>query len=242
MKNKKVKTILCLAGGIIGVVSLICVASAAGQKNPLSSSSGVRNTSSISCRNERQGQNDAILKDSETILPDYAYNGSDPEERLIYQANAQWMAKGTRQGFSIMAAKILGSYKQGSKLKLFARIEDSEYSLYGNKLSYLSGSSMPVAVTFAQSTNGTYQMEKFEVPKDGTFFSPSIRKFCTQPVTGDVIQGLADKLIASDSYGQELEQLEYQHLAYHLHKNGISDAVLLDSYNKATFSLRDYYK
>ena len=90
--------------------------------------------------------------------------------------------------------------------------------------------------------SGVYQLEKFEVPEDGSFYAPSIRKFCTQPVSGEVIQGLAEKVIASDSCSEELARLQDQHLANHLHKNGIRDAVLLDPYKKVEFSLKDYYK
>lgn len=232
---KKSKTILCMTAGIVGIFAFVCVAGAAGQKIPFRGSSGVKKAASISCRDKNQVQ-------SESALPDYVYDGSDPEERLLCQADAQWTAQGTRQGFSVTAAKILGSCQQGGKLKLFARIADSEYSLSGNSLSLLSGCNMPVAVTFAKGADGVYQLEKFEVPQDGTFYAPSIRKFCTQPVSGEVIQGLAEKIIASDSCSEELTKLQYQHLANHLHKNGIRDAVLLDPYKKVEFSLRDYYK
>ena len=257
MTHTKGKLILCLTIGVIGVTAFVCAANAAGQKNLRGSSTGVSKAAGVSCRDGKngqskaarpdsadgkQGQGDTIPKGSETILPDYVYDGTDPEERLVCVADAQWMAKGTRQGFSVTAVKILGSYQQGSKLKLFARVENSEYSLCGSRLSDLGGSNMPAAVTFTLGTNGTYQMEKYEVPQDGTFYAPSIRKFCTQPVTGEVIEGLAEKVIASDSDSEALTRLQYQHLANHLHRHGISDAVLLDPYNKVAFSLKDYYK
>ena len=262
MTHTEGKLILCLTIGVIGVTAFVCAANAAGQKNLRGSSTGVSKAAGL-CQLVNNGQSEATrpdfidgklgqggaaLEGSKTtpdgnkILPDYVYDGTDPEEHLVYQANAQWMAKGTRQGFSVTAVKILGSYQQGSKLKLFARVENSEYSLCGSRLSDLGGSNMPAAVTFTLGTNGTYQMEKYEVPQDGTFYAPSIRKFCTQPVTGEVIEGLAEKVIASDSDSEALTRLQYQHLANHLHRHGISDAVLLDPYNKVAFSLKGYYK
>lgn len=253
MTGQKRKTILFFTVGIFGLFLFVFALCAAGRKGP-ENSSDVRSNFAVSCPTVEQGQSkraenpaDASCGNKsqgqvETTLPDYVYDGSSLEERLLCQANTQWMATGSRHGFSVMASKVLGSYQQGSKLKLFARINDGEYSLSGSKLSFLSGSSIPTAVTFTKNANGAYEMEKYEIPQDGTLYAPSIHSFCTQPVTGEEIGGLANKLIGSDCYSQELTQLEYQHLANHLHRNGISNAVLLDPYGKVDFSLRDYYK
>lgn len=253
MARRNRKPILCFIVGMAGVVLFFCAASAAGQTTP-QNSFAAKSTSAASRLSDEQGQSKSAenaadtssrngkQKQVETSLPDYVYDGPDIEEQLLCQAHAQWTAADSRHGFSVTASKVLGSYRQGSKLKLFARINDGEYSLSGSKLSFLSGSSIPAAVTFTKDANGIYKMDQYEIPQDGTLYAPSIHRFCTQPVTGEEIGGLADKIIGSDCYSQELTQLEYQHLANHLHRNGIRDAVLQDPYGKVEFSLRNYYK
>lgn len=147
------------------------------------------------CLSRSAGQN-------ETALPDCAYEGSCAEDELLGKAFLQF--EGSHKGFSVMADKMLGRYEQGDKLKLFARVFESEYKLYGSTLIHEGGSFMPIAVTFTKSADGTYQLEKYEIPKDGSFYASSIREMCTQPVTGEEIAGLADKMLSSESYSSSL--------------------------------------
>lgn len=179
-------------------------------------------------------------KEKEMVLPDFVYEGSDEKKALIYKANADWMKNGSHGGFVVLASKLFGYYPQGDKIKILTIIADSEYRLYGNELSEVSGGVTPTAITLSKKADGTFQLEKYELPKDGTFYGKSIRSFCTQPVSGEPINGVAEQILNFHDT-DELTREKYQNLANHLHQNGISDAVLKDSYHKTVFSLKDYH-
>lgn len=180
----------------------------------------------------------AVRKGEETVLSDYQYGGADQNEALVYRANEEWSKGGTRSGFMVPAVKIYGSFEQGEKKKVFARVYEEAYRLFGNQLEFESGSDIPVAITFVKGANGIYQMEKYKIPEDGSHYEKSIRAFCTQPVSGEQIPGLADQMLnAQDMEG--IVRQQHRNLADHLVKNGIDDAVLHDPYGQVLFSLKD---
>lgn len=244
--HKRTKQVCCLVASIVCAISLLGAFGASGQKSGrnYSQNDGSRPAPSY-LRENSQGNTSSPYTShtqEEILLPDYRYRGTNLEERLVYQAHLDEINQGCRHGFLVTAVKILGSYRQGNKLKLFARVEDGEYRLYGNELSDEEGGSIPAAITFTQNADGTYKLEKYETPDDGSFYAPSIRRFCTQPVSGEEIPGLADKVLDSVSYTDKLVRLKYQHLADLLHENEISNAYLPSSSspNKILFSLKNY--
>lgn len=78
-------------------------------------------------------------------------------------------------------------------LKVFVTTYGATYRLYGNVLDIESGGVIPVAITYRKDSNGNYRLEKYEQAGDGADFVPSIREFCTMPVSGKKIRGLAEK-------------------------------------------------
>lgn len=58
-----------------------------------------------------------------TDLPDFAYSGSDPIERLVYNTEIEKYKSGNGE-FTITASHIFGSHEEGNKLKMESRLMD----------------------------------------------------------------------------------------------------------------------
>jgi len=172
----------------------------------------------------------------EVILPDFQYEGNDPIEKLVYATEIA-MNSQPLGGFTIVAPKIFGSYEEGDLLKVFVTTYSATYKLYGNELEQVGGSIVPSAITYKKDSNGNYLLEKYEQAKDGAYWLPSIKEFCTMPVSGKKIPGLADRII--DHYGKrdDIHTLHYDNLFKHLKANGIKEATLYDPYGEIEFSM-----
>jgi len=179
---------------------------------------------------------DALSIRQEVKLPDFEYDGSDPIEKLVYATEIEKYSQPQR-GFTIVAPKIFGSYEEGGLLKVFVTTFSATYKLYGNVLDEVGGSVVPSAITYKKDNRGNYVLEKYEQAKDGADWQPSIRKFCTMPVSEKEIPGLADKII--DHYGNrdDIRTLQRENLFKHLKANGIKDATLFNSRGEIEFSM-----
>lgn len=159
------------------------------------------------------------LKIREEIkLPDFAYEGDDPIEKLVYETEIR-MNKIKHADFTIVAPHIFGSYEEEDRLKVFITTFTSGYSLYEKVLSNDGGSIVPSAITYIKNEDGSYSLEKYEMSKDGALWEPSIREFCTMPVSGRKINGLADKIISHYSNYKDIIELERKNLIEHLKKH-----------------------
>jgi len=172
----------------------------------------------------------------EVILPDFKYDGNDPIEKLVYATEIEKNSQPQR-GFTIVAPKIFGSYEEGGMLKVFVTTFSATYKLYGNVLDEVGGSVIPSAITYKKDNSGNFVLEKYEQAKDGAHWQPSIKKFCTMPVSQKEIPGLADKII--DHYGNrdDIRTLLWKNLSKHLKANGIKDATLFNSRGEIEFSI-----
>ena len=172
----------------------------------------------------------------EVKLPDFEYDGSDPIEKLVYATEIEKNSQPQR-GFTIVAPKIFGSYEEDGLLKVFVTTFSATYKLYGNVLDEVGGSVIPSAITYKKDNSGNYVLEKYEQAKDGADWQPSIKKFCTMPVSEKEIPGLADKII--DHYGNydDIRTLRWKNLFKHLKANGIKDATLFNSRGEIEFSM-----
>ena len=178
----------------------------------------------------------ALAIRQEVKLPDFQYEGNDPIEKLVYATEIA-MNSQPLGGFTIVAPKIFGSYEEGDLLKVFVTTYSATYKLYGNELEQVGGSIVPSAITYKKDSNGNYLLEKYEQAKDGAYWLPSIKEFCTMPVSGKKIPGLADRII--DHYGKrdDIHTLHYDNLFKHLKANGIKEATLYDPYGEIEFSM-----
>lgn len=121
----------------------------------------------------------------QTILPDFSYQGNDPILKLVYKTeiekNQNMKYNG---GFLIVAPHVHGSYEEGNELKVFVTTYASAYNLYGKLVTEGSGGIVPSAITYLKHSDGSYSLKKYEQAQDGSYFAPSIKKFCTMPVSG----------------------------------------------------------
>ena len=154
----------------------------------------------------------------EIMLPDFTYDGNDPIEKLVYETEIE-KSKSSRGGFTIVAPHIFGSYEEDNKLKIIVTTYSSTYQLYDKVLSDEGGSIIPVAITYIKNSNGSYLLERYEQAKDGSYFAPSIEEFCTMPISGKNIKGLADKILDYYMDYSDIIQLERENLVKHLKAN-----------------------
>ncbi len=166
-----------------------------------------------------------IQASQETDLPDYVYTGDDPVLRLVYETEtAQY--QGWDDGFTVVAPHVLGSYEEDGYLKVFVTTYAASYHLYGNTVDMYTGSIVPAAITYMINADGSYSLSTYEQAKDGSLFGSSIENYCTMPVSGEMIPGLADKIIAHCSKN-DLKELQNNNLSELLKSNGITDFELV---------------
>jgi hypothetical protein len=183
---------------------------------------------------------DALDIHQEIMLPDYEYDGQDTMEKLVYDTEIERDSNSNKRGgFTIVAPKVFGSYEEEDLLKVFVTTYSARYKLYGNTLSEEGGSIIPAAITFRKNDNGGYVLENYEQARDGSEFDPSIREYCTLPVSGKEIKGLADKIFKHYTDYDDIRTLLYDNLYNHLKRNGITDATLTNSKGEIIFSMSD---
>ncbi len=163
----------------------------------------------------------------ETELPDYVYTGDDPILKLVYETETA-EHQGWGSGFTVAAPQVFGSYEEDGYLKVFVTTFYASYHLYGRTVDMYTAGVVPAAITYKLNADGAYALEAYEHAKEGSLFAPSIRDYCTMPVSGETIPGLADEII--NDYGKDngLKELQNSNLTELLEANGITDAVLTD--------------
>ncbi|NMM62521.1 hypothetical protein HBE96_07410 [Clostridium sp. P21] len=156
----------------------------------------------------------------EITLSDFSYAGADPIEKLVYKTEIEKnQAIKSELSFLVVAPHIHGIYKEGNKLKVFVTTFSSTYEFYGKTLSEQCGSIDPTAITYVKNEDGSYKLDKYEQAKDGDECGPSIKKFCTMPVSGKKIRGLSDKILKYDSDNKDIIKLQRDNLIKHLKAN-----------------------
>lgn len=157
----------------------------------------------------------------EIRLPDFSYSGNDPIEKLVYKTEMEknQNIKNDRT-FLVVAPHIHGIYEEGNKLKVFVTTYASTYQLFDKTVNEQSGGITPVAITYIKNEDGSYKLEKYELTKDGTELTPSIKEFCSMPVSGKKISGLSDKIIKYYGDYKDILKLNEDNLAKHLKENG----------------------
>lgn len=168
-------------------------------------------------------------------LPNFKYTGDDIIEKLVYEATSEEAISYTGD-FSIVAPKIFGSYEEEDKIKIFTTVSIVAYKYNSNDkiVEEASGGIYPVAITYIKNKDGSYTLEEYLQSGDGSFFEESIREFCTMPVSGKNIDGLADEIISDYSNYDDLNNLQRENLIKHLenhNQKGVS--LLVRGYDEA---------
>ncbi|MHB1042838.1 MAG: hypothetical protein ACYC0Q_08380 [Eubacteriales bacterium] len=111
------------------------------------------------------------------------------------------------------------------------------YRLYDNALDEVGGSIVPAAIIYKNDGSGNYVLSDYEQAKDGSDFAPSIREFCTMPVSGKEVPGLADEILEHYGDYEDIRILQRENLFIHLRANRITDATLVNSRGEIEFSM-----
>lgn len=151
-------------------------------------------------------------------LPHFSYAGEDPIKILVHNTEIE-KSRPRRGDFTIIAPHIFASYEEYNKLKVFAATFISSYRLYGKVVVLYDGSIVPVAIAYVKNPDGSYTLEEYQQAMSGSSFSSSIEEFCTMPVTGKKIKGLADKILQNYSNSEDRNKLERENLIKHLKNN-----------------------
>ena len=200
---------------------------------------GVRNNVTDDSLSPQEWYNALDIR-QEIVLLDFEYDGQDTIEKLVYDTKIEMAsASNKRGGFIIVAPKVFGSYEEEDRLKVFVTTYSARYKLFGSTLSKEGGSIIPAAITYRKDDTGRYILEKYEQARDGSEFGPSIREYCTMPVSGKEIKGLADEIFKHYTDYDDIRTLLYVNLYKHLKKNGITDATLSNSLGEVEFSMSD---
>lgn len=197
---------------------------------------GVRNNVSDESLSPQEWY-DALTIRHEIILPNFEYDGQDPIEKLVYATEIEKAPDNKNGGFTVVAPKIFGSYEEGDLLKVFATTFYARYMLFDNVLSMDSAGIVPVAIIYQKDESGDYTLLKYEQARDGSEFGPSIIAYCTMPISGKEIEGLADEIFKHYGDYEDIRILMHDNLFKHLKENGITDATLTNSQGEVEFSM-----
>ena len=157
-------------------------------------------------------------------LPAFVYDGKDPVEKLLYDAEVKQNPIDKDGYFVIVSSKIIYTSQEQNFLKIFAISDGEGYKIYSDNTLYMdSGWNFPIAVTGQKQRDGKYVMTKYEMPKDGSGYSDSVRAFCKTPVTGTEIKGLSERMMQSFNLSGGLDS----NLRKYLKKNKLENVKMM---------------
>lgn len=169
-----------------------------------------------------------------TTLPDFAYDGTDPIEKLVYDTLIKEYGN-NKTGFTIVAPRIFGSYDEGNYRKIITTSFIASFKISESKVTMNSASVLPIALTYQKDSNGKYVLVKKEVSEDGSHFAPSIKNFCKLPVSNKEIKGLSNKILNHYGKYQDIIDLLTENLKHHLKKYNLSGISYYDSDGSVIF-------
>ncbi len=164
-----------------------------------------------------------------TPVPNFSYTGDDPVLALVYQSLIEkGMDRYARPpaSFIVVAPHVFASYQEQDRLKVFTTAQTSFFQLKSDIAELRSDGITSFAITYKKDQDGKYHLESLEPSMDGGMFAESIRNFCTMPVSGEQIPGLADKIINHYKDYADLKPLLKENLANHLKGLGYQSVKL----------------
>ena len=153
-----------------------------------------------------------------TGLSDFKVNTSNKIERFVYDA-AEKQYSNFQYGFTVTAPTVFGSYEEENKLKIFATVFYSRFKLYNRTLTETGGGVIPAAITYTKASDGKYILTEYREAMDGSYFSKSIKNFCTMPGSNVEIPGLYSKIIKDYENNESRNDILLKNLKYHLNAN-----------------------
>lgn len=164
-----------------------------------------------------------------TKVPEYDYKGDDLATKLVFETEKKKNSPQYEGGIRIIEPIIYGMYEEENLIKVIAVVNDLEYILGENMVYSTCGGIIPVAITYEKKEDNTYKVVKYEQCLSGSEYAPSIEEFCTMPVSGRKIKGLAKKVIEGSSGFSDVENLNSNEkiLQKHLKDNGVLNTSYL---------------
>jgi hypothetical protein len=163
-------------------------------------------------------------------LPHFQYSGNDPLAKLVYGTEIERLAHDLQvrdsSGFAVVAPHIFGSYEEGGKLKVFVTTFGATYQLFGSTAVPDSTGVVPAAITYTRDASGNWVLEDYRQARDGSEFGPSIREFCTMPVSGKEIPGLAGRIMKHYGNYEDIRDLLRTNLYQHLAAHGVTNPIV----------------
>jgi hypothetical protein len=141
-------------------------------------------------------QDGVLSANRQPFLPKVSYwDKTDSDMDFLYTAADEKYGSKEENTFTISGVILYGSETEGNRTEYFATIGLTDYQMQGDTLMVTGGASLPVAITGVKDAGGKMVCTDVVQAQDGSYFAPSIRKFCGSH--GDV----AEKMISR--YGKE---------------------------------------
>ncbi len=177
-------------------------------------------------------------------LPDYVYQGDDAALALISKvANANGDAHFETGSFKVLTGQVLKTVSEGDVTKLFARLKDDRYKLYGDIIVSTGGQVMTIAISYQNDAQSgrpqIVETQLYDPKKIETFdnmISVDADELCTLPLSGKAIANLKQEIIFNSSQS-EISRQSLRNLERHLRANGITKAVLYNYSGEVELSI-----
>lgn len=128
-------------------------------------------------------------------------------------------------GSYISAIEVVAVIEEEDRVKVFANVSDESFLLRGKEIAFSSGSWGMAAYNFTKLADGTLRFDSYD---DGNTPKAlhALDAICVYPISGKVIPGLKEKLLAYDRLNAGFQALREQNIKDHLNANGITGISL----------------
>ena len=97
------------------------------------------------------------------------------EESITKAILDENMKKSLRGEFQTESHVVLDTKEDKDSITVYAMVLYQEYGFEDGKFKDISGSHMPIAITFQIEKDGEYKLKEYWKPKDGSYYVPSIK-------------------------------------------------------------------
>lgn len=123
------------------------------------------------------GKGGILEKDIDLLRDSALYNDNRDLNSCISHAIISANENQNRQSdFKTEAHTILKTVENGETTIVYAMALYQEYNFVDGAISDVGGSHIPVAITFLKNSSGEYTLKEYWMPKDGSYYAPSIKE------------------------------------------------------------------
>lgn len=143
-------------------------------------------------------------------------------DNTVLEKNNESVKEKNKDSFFIIATKVHDFYYEENFLKVFTTTSTEHYKIDGNTAVFVKGEITNSAITYEKDSEKGYILSKYQKSKDGVDLIPSIKKYCTLPVSGKEIEGLAPKITNYLSNSDELIEIQKSKLVKYIRDNKLN--------------------